>query len=344
MEISFGIRLPVSGPLASEINIIRIGEAADELGFDAITTHDHVTHLLGQRYHNSGGLAESVDERVKSELPVTMMYETIVSLSVLAGLTKKVKLIPCAAVLPWRHPVLFSKQIITLQELSGGRFVCCVAIGKFESDFMVMGVSYAKRGIIMKEYLELLRLILSPGAKAIKFEGEFVNIPEMEFYPKPSIEVPIWIAGFLNSRAYTRVAKFGQGFVSMGDPAAYKRALPNLEQHLKDEKKKLSDITIGNQVFTCIMSERNRARRQLSYTIERFFEGKEFSEADPAHPGKTFRDTAIEEAHNGAIVGNADDAIKKIRRVLRSRGAIFRHEIKPRNYGRLSSDDEIIIK
>ena len=41
-KISFGVRVPNSGPLSSIDNIVKATRAAEEMGFDAIWVHDHV--------------------------------------------------------------------------------------------------------------------------------------------------------------------------------------------------------------------------------------------------------------------------------------------------------------
>jgi alkanesulfonate monooxygenase SsuD/methylene tetrahydromethanopterin reductase-like flavin-dependent oxidoreductase (luciferase family) len=40
--LTFGVRVPNSGPLASIDNIVRAAKEAEALGFDAIWVHDHV--------------------------------------------------------------------------------------------------------------------------------------------------------------------------------------------------------------------------------------------------------------------------------------------------------------
>ena len=81
MKLRFGARLPVSGPLASQQSILEVGRAADELGFDAVTTHDHVSFSYDERYHNAGGSAQLVDEADKKGLPVTNNFETMTTLA-----------------------------------------------------------------------------------------------------------------------------------------------------------------------------------------------------------------------------------------------------------------------
>ena len=311
MKAKFGVRLPVSGPLASPTNILKIGQKADELGFDAITTHDHVSHSYNERYHNAGGIAEMVDERDKQGLPVTNFYESIATLSVLAGKTQNVRLIPCSAVLPWRYPVLFAKQVSTLYELSGGRFVCCVCIGNIESDFRAMNLEYKKKAQLMNEYLQVLKLIFS-SQKQVSFDGKYVKFPPSEFFPKPTGKIPIWIGGYFNDKAYERVANFGDGFLPGGFPEAFRNGLPKLREYLKIRGKDPTKLEVGTQTFMCLMKDGDEARRRSHYTIESFFSGKEFDNPDRNNPDKTVRDVMTAGSLKGALVGSPDQVIKKI--------------------------------
>lgn len=307
----FGIRLPVSGPLASADNITKIGELADELEFNALTTHDHITNSYTERYHNAGGVAESVEELDRQGLSVTNFYETMVTLSVLAGKTKNVRLVPCAAVLPLRHPVLFAKQVVTLQELSGGRFVCCVALGRIKGSYDSMGVNYKLKAKIMKEYLQVLKLALSTE-KQISFQGQFLSFPPTEFFPKPTEKLPLWIAGYFNDKAYERVAEFGEGFLPNGFPEAFIQGLPKLEEHLETRGRRLSDLEIGTQTFMCLMEDEAEARRRSSHTIESFFHGPEWNAPDPNKPEQTMRQTMMDGIVKSALVGSPAKIISKI--------------------------------
>lgn len=311
----FGVRLPVSGPLANAQNIIRIGVLADELGFDALTTHDHITNSYTERYHNAGGVAESVEELDRQGLIVTNFYETMITLSVLAGKTKNVRLIPCAAVLPLRQPVLFGKQIVSLHELSGGRFVCCVALGRIKGSYDSMGVNYKLKAKIMKEHLQVLKLILS-SEKQVSYQGHFLSFPPTEFFPKPSKKLPIWIAGYFNDKAYDRVAEFGEGFLPNGFPEAFAQGLPKLEEHLRARGRKLSDLEVGTQTFMCLMKDGEEAIRRSKHTVESFFHGPEWNTPDPNKPDQTMRQTMMEGIINNALVGSPSEVISRIDRFI----------------------------
>ena len=310
--MKFGVRLPTTGPLASPENIVRIGSAAEELGFDAVTAHDHVSTGYGNRYHNAGGMAEMVDEMDRKGLPVNNIYEAMTALSFVAGRTRRVRLIPTSAVLPWRHPVLFAKQAVTLHELSGGRLVCCVVIGNIESDFRAMGVDFRKRGRMMDEDLEILGLVFS-GKGPSKFEGEFHSFGESEFLPKPTEKLPIWLGGSFSEVVMGRVARYGDGFLAgTVFPEGVRDGIVAMKEYLRAHGRDPGKVEFGSQTFMCLMNDASEARRRSRLTIESFFHGPEFDAPDPKNPSKTVRETRVEGTVKAALVGSPDELIAKI--------------------------------
>jgi alkanesulfonate monooxygenase SsuD/methylene tetrahydromethanopterin reductase-like flavin-dependent oxidoreductase (luciferase family) len=298
-EVIFGIRLPHSGPMASPESITRIALEAEYLGFDAVDIHDHVSISYEGRYHNSGGLAEKLDEREKLGLPTTVFYESLAVLSYIAGRTNRIKLMPACWVLPWRHPVLFAKQAATLNELSGGRLVCCVCIGNIESDFQAMNVPYKAKGRIMNEYLRVLRQIFSPQ-REVAFEGRYVSFPKLEFYPKP-MNMPMWLGGGRNSIAYARIAEYGEGWIGGGSPNDFKKAIPELDEFMKRRNRRVTELDIGRQTFLNIGRTAHEAKKATEHTIRSFFHG-------PTFDGR--RDAMIQESYRNSLVGTSDDAIR----------------------------------
>ena len=46
-KVSFGVRVPNSGPLASPDSIVQVAREAESLGYDSIWVHDHL-HVDGR--------------------------------------------------------------------------------------------------------------------------------------------------------------------------------------------------------------------------------------------------------------------------------------------------------
>ena len=87
-KISFGVRVPNSGPLSSIENIVNAAKAAEDMGFDAIWVHDHVVWSSEMhRHHISSGAAEALSDTQDANF-----FEATTMLSYLAAETKKIVL------------------------------------------------------------------------------------------------------------------------------------------------------------------------------------------------------------------------------------------------------------
>jgi alkanesulfonate monooxygenase SsuD/methylene tetrahydromethanopterin reductase-like flavin-dependent oxidoreductase (luciferase family) len=304
-RVQFGVRIPNSGPLASPENIRRIGLAAEELGFDAITAHDHVSFGRAERYHFSVGTAESVDENDRLGRPVNLFYETVACFSYLAGMTRKIRFIPAAWVLPWRHPVLLARQACTLYELSGGRVTICVTLGNFKPDFASMQVPWKLKGRIMNEYLDALKHILNEET-TVSFNGNSINIADLDFNPR-SKDIPIWVAG-TSSKAFPRIAKYALGWLGGGEsPEDYEKSLPQLSEELRQYNRSLSEIDVARQTFLRIGKSYEEAYKEAFKTMAGFYGGKEFEGESEA---------LIRKATKNSFVGTPSDIIKVTQRYL----------------------------
>lgn len=304
MRVKFGARLPVTGPFARPENIVKVGMAAEELGFDAVTTHDHVSEGRESRYHNSGGIAELVDERERQGLSVNDIYETMSTLTYIAGKTSKVRLIPCAVVLPWRQPFLFAKQAVTLNELSSGRFVCAVVVGNIATDFAAMNVEFKKRGRIMDEYLKVLQLLFESGGR-VTYEGDHVKFQDVSFEPRASKRITIWIGGSFNDIVHERIANYGEGFIAGGSPEMCREGIARLEQTLKKRGRTLSSVEMGVQTFMCLMPDSAEAQRRARHTVESFYSGDEWRNQDIRK---------VSSAMNDALLGSPAEVTTRIER------------------------------
>ena len=87
-KISFGVRVPNSGPLTSTANIVRAALDAEEMGFDSIFVHDHIVWSSEMhRHHISSGAHEALTDDQSADF-----FESMTTLSYLAAITKRVKL------------------------------------------------------------------------------------------------------------------------------------------------------------------------------------------------------------------------------------------------------------
>ncbi|MFQ5667948.1 MAG: TIGR03619 family F420-dependent LLM class oxidoreductase [Candidatus Binatia bacterium] len=206
-------------PGASGADVVRVAQAADDLGWDWLTISEHIVMpkemagVMGARFPDS-----------------------LTAAAVLAGATKRIKLLTYVLVLPYRNPVLLAKQIATLDFLSGGRITFGTGGGHVQREFEVLGVPFAERGKRTDEYILAMKELWTSVEPS--FTGQYVQFDHIVFEPKPVQQPhpPILIGG--NSKpAMRRAATVGDGWLpwlvtreQLPGCLAYIRAQPGFAQ------------------------------------------------------------------------------------------------------------------
>lgn len=199
--MKFGFKLPnCAGVLcepewATPENLIRLSKLGHQLGYDSLWMHDHLV----------------APDEVKLREP--NFHEPLISMSTLASMVPDITFGIATIILPLREPVLFARQLITMQAFFPGRFIIGIGVGRYKSEFLASGSPYFhQRGKLTTEALEVIRALWKE--QKLNFEGAYFNLEGARFYPKPEKlgSIPIWIGG--NSEAaIRRAAALGDGYV-----------------------------------------------------------------------------------------------------------------------------------
>jgi probable F420-dependent oxidoreductase len=188
----------------------RLALAAEDSGFDSIWVPDRTVFPtdISTRYPDRYGASGSIPDSQQVLEPVTAM-------SFLAGSTSRIKLGFNVLVLPFRNPVLNAKMVTTLDVLSGGRVIFGVGVGWMPEEFEAMSASYADRGALTDEHIEMFKALCA--GEVAEYAGRHFSISERVFYPKPlqKPHPPIWIGG-KSRAALRRVARLGDGWLPIG--------------------------------------------------------------------------------------------------------------------------------
>lgn len=202
------MRLAVEFPLAphrwGHNAVLDLARAIEDLGYDEIDLFEHVTVGL------------PLPHRPVTRQAAPELLEPLVTLGVIAAVTRRIGLGTQVLILPQRQPALVAKQVATLDVLSGGRVRLGVGAGWQESEFASLGVPFAERGRRMEESIRLLRQYWT--ASAVTFHGTFYQAEAMAMDPKPVHPggPPIWLGGD-SEIALRRVGRLGDGWMAMAD-------------------------------------------------------------------------------------------------------------------------------
>jgi probable F420-dependent oxidoreductase len=185
-----------SGPRELE----QIARKADETGFFYLAVCDHVAI-----------------PRELAPAMGTVWYDTVATLSYVAGITSRVRLLSHVYVLPYRHPLATAKSFATLDALSGGRAILGVGAGHVRDEFAGLGVDFAARGELLDEAI---------GVVSAALEDEFPEaggpawpVHDLGVAPRPlqRPRPPIWVGGS-SKPAIRRAARLGDGWLPQGTP------------------------------------------------------------------------------------------------------------------------------
>jgi probable F420-dependent oxidoreductase len=211
--MKYGVHLGGGAALRTTAAVQQIGRAAEELGYDAIVTGDHIT--IPKQIASTYPYQKQAEAR--GDNPYTIFTNTdwldaFTVLALLIPVTEKVRLGTSVTIIPYRHPLEMARVVATLDVVSGGRVIFGAGIGWMAEEFRLLGVPFAERAARTREYIAVLKEVWSNDTP--RFAGKFVQIEhDLHFAPKPMQRPhpPIWVGGE-TTPALKRVVEFGDGW------------------------------------------------------------------------------------------------------------------------------------
>ena len=207
----FGVVLPTYPAGATVEGIARVAQEAERLGFASVWTTDHVI---------------MPPDRAG---PYREIFEPLLTLAYVAGLTDQVGLGISVIVVPQRNGIVLAKELATLDRLCHGRLIVGVGAGWNEDEFRMLGAGdrFGRRGAHLDETLRLWHhLWTSPETP---FRGRFYDLPAAAFGPLPVQPggPPIWVGGS-SEAARRRSGRVGAAWHPVGISAEDVRAQAEL--------------------------------------------------------------------------------------------------------------------
>jgi probable F420-dependent oxidoreductase len=225
VTFGYGIQLPIQSHstiyvadwelAAGPEELIRVAQAADWAGFTYVGVCDHV--------------AVPADAAPRMG---TFWTDPIATLGLLAGVTRRTRLLSHVYVPAYRHPLVTAKSFATLDWLSAGRVIVGVGAGHSEGEFAAVGADYEGRGPWLDDALAVIDAALRdeyPKVETTTFtvDGTVGLQPRPVQTPRP----PIWIGG--SSRAALRRAAKWDGWLPQG---TRRRDLPDAIAYLGEQR------------------------------------------------------------------------------------------------------------
>ncbi len=247
--MDYGAHLPLIAfddtPLSLE-RLVSFAEAAEGLGFEAITANDH---LVFSRPWLDGPTA----------------------LAAVLSATRRIGLATSIALPVVRGPVAVAKALGAIDLLSGGRLQVGVGPGSSARDYAAVGLSFEERWKRLDEAVLALRALWRRGGDPMV--GSFYSTEGLELEPYPAQDggPPIWIGSWGSGAGLRRVARLADGWLASGyntNPEMFSQALADLKVNLGNVGKDPDRFPNAIATMWCYVTEdRDEAERILDRVL-----------------------------------------------------------------------------
>ncbi|MFI9150795.1 LLM class flavin-dependent oxidoreductase [Streptomyces sp. NPDC053367] len=234
-------------------------QRAEELGFHTAYTYDH----LSWRTFRDGP-----------------WFGAVPTLTAAAAITERLRLGTLVTSPNFRHPVTLAKELISLDDISGGRLTLGIGAGGTGFDATALGQepwTPRERADRFGEFVPLLDRLLTE--ESVSYEGDYYSAHEARNIPgcvqRPRLPFAVAATG---PRGLKLAARYGQAWVTTGDPKLYETGTPEQSvRAIREQTEKLADAcaSIGRDadqldkiLLTGFTPDRGRPLESLSAFVD----------------------------------------------------------------------------
>lgn len=220
--------------------VTALTQASEEFGFDSVWVTDHV--VIPQAFDSVYPIP---GPNINPETSAFTL-EPLMTLAVLAGATKRVRVGTSVLISAQRDPMLTAKQIATLDALSGGRVEVGVGAGWLREEFDILHAPFEDRGKVLDEHIRIFRTLWNGETKFDGYDGRFASYPPIMFAPAPVQPggPPISVGGF-GRAALKRAATLADGWQPANlTPEQLEEPVAQLRQMAKEAGRRTPDVLL----------------------------------------------------------------------------------------------------
>lgn len=158
--------------------------------------------------------------------------DALIQLGGLARETMSIPLVMLVSPITFRHPAVYLKSAVTIDEMSGGRFTFGLGTGWMEQEHEIFGIEFyerADRFDMLEEALAYIRAGLSkpnPG-----FEGDHYRLQAFDALPDRTGSLPLLVGGVGQHKTPRLAGKYADEF------NVYPSDLPGMRARIDRAKK-----------------------------------------------------------------------------------------------------------
>ena len=195
-------------------------------------------------------------------IPETWGMENFSMLSAVSGKTTAQKIGSSIINIYSRSPSTIAMGAMTVDSISKGRLILGLGTSSIPIVEDYHGAIFEKPVQRMKEYVEIIRLILS--GKPINYSGKIFNLKNFTSLIKPQrTNIPIYLAA-INQKMVNLTWSIGDGVIF------YLRPMEEMKQTISKMQAK-KNIDVACQIITCVSEDSDnailRAKKTLAFYI-----------------------------------------------------------------------------
>jgi probable F420-dependent oxidoreductase len=282
MALKLGLGLPQMREYNIGRDIPLVAKAAEDVGYHSVYVYERtvfpVDQAGGHGLYNVPDLAWPAHYRD--------VAEPIVSLTLAAAATERVKLGTSIMVAGYHSPFELSRAFAALDNASGGRVLLGLGTGWSQDEFEAAGAYHtADRGAALDETLDVLAAVEGPNP--VSYQGNKVKITPSEVGPKPAGHIPVYLAA-TNRRAWRRLVERADGWMPVAG---------------------VQDMTAGWQALEELAAEHGRQRPiPVIVRANSAYSAKPF-EGDDRQPFQGSVEQIVEDLAKHAALGFVDEVL-----------------------------------
>jgi probable F420-dependent oxidoreductase len=181
-----------------------LGRALEERGLGSLWAPEHSHIPLSRRspFPQGGDLPKKYYD----------VMDPFVTLAAAAAVTTRLQVATGICLVVQRDPIQTAKQVASLDQMSGGRFLFGIGAGWNAEEMADHGTEFKSRFAVMRERVEAMKAIWTKSKP--EYHGTHVDFPPMMTWPKPvqKPHPPVIVGGSFPYGARRAIA-YGDGWV-----------------------------------------------------------------------------------------------------------------------------------
>jgi probable F420-dependent oxidoreductase len=209
--VQIGLHVPQLGPLADPAATRAVARDAEAAGFSSLWVIDRLLVPVAPRSAYPGTPDGSLPPVQRRAL------DPIVTLTLAAAVTERVRIGTDVLVAPWYPPALLARSLATLDQVSGGRLDVGLGLGWSLDEYEAVGAPMARRGERVEEVLDVLERLWTADPAAITTSREHLAPAVPVVRPAQTPRPPVLLAAYTEA-GLARVGRRADGWLPGGVP------------------------------------------------------------------------------------------------------------------------------